>query len=318
MTHVFELDQRRENLAIQRPLTGMGIPPATSWLQHVGWNPANCWFALNIPTSSLLSDVPDGTPGDLDVVGGPLEAPDAEWAENMTRARAQFPYPQPDEVVRSLAWNRCLERGEIVWPPRMEQVAVAEFKAGRFEVDGTFKSKSHRDAFQQHARGQAQGLCNRGFHRVALIHVLGGAPHAQDSDPDGLPWLRAAGAAQQASWAFGGKLLIGELDPFATLVLPFAAVTGNDETFDGAAGPAEFWNDGVDNPASLNPGSVACRDAITSQLDALLGEVAVRTRLPVLVLACSSGRCGNLYVSNRGSPECACPRCGRPPTVTAT
>ena len=52
MTHVFDQDQYRENLAIQRLLTRGGVPLTPLWLRHLGWDPANCWFALNIPTGA--------------------------------------------------------------------------------------------------------------------------------------------------------------------------------------------------------------------------------------------------------------------------
>lgn len=316
MVHVFDLEQRRENLAIQRLLTGIGIPTASGWLQHLGWNPANCWFALNIPTSACLSAPPEDAPGDLDVVGGPLEAPDAEWAESMQWARDELPN-QPDEFIRGWAWTRCISRGEVVWPPRMDLVAAAEFKSARFNIDGRTISKTHREKYQHDARGQARGLCNLGFRRTALVHVLGGAPHVRAGDPDGAPWLRAAEAGRRAGWWFGGELLIEEDDPFATLVLPFSAVTGRDETLDGATGRPEFWNEGIDNPAAEDQSAIARREAITSVLAGVLSNTPFPRHVPVLVLACISGRCGNLYVSNNGSPESPCPRCGAPPTITA-
>ena len=81
--HIFQHDQHRENQSIQTLLTGVGVPPGPDWLQHLGWNPANCWFAFNIPTQLVLKFPPATAPGDIDVMGGPLESPDGAWDANL-------------------------------------------------------------------------------------------------------------------------------------------------------------------------------------------------------------------------------------------
>lgn len=319
--HIFDVDQTRENLAIQRLLTGHGlplIPGVFDPLEHFGWNPANCWFALNIPTQRILAQPPRSAPGDIDIIGGPLEATSDEvWTEAMDWAAAQAPpLPGGPGSHRNWAWSRCIEQRLVKWPPNFEYATAAEVKAGRFRFGGRITSKTHRSAFQLSARRQARGVADLGFARVGLLYVLGGQPPDDLSTP-GRPWFQAGASATMASESLERHILTEGGDPFATIVLTVSAVTPESEAIDGAMARGPAWHVGRSNPKVQENAAQALRNELSRNLAEVFARHQFDGCLPVLLLACRSSRCGSLYIAPRADPEAVCPDCGGPPTITA-
>jgi len=144
--HIATDPQRREIEAVERlPLMeGPGDILRRDLEPILGWTGRWAWYAVRIPTGSLLR-YPDeirGLPGDIDVMGGPLTANPQALEAALQKTRPELP-PQADPSWAGfIASLRVFYAKELNWPPNLDRITAVEVKSASRDSNG--KIHAHR------------------------------------------------------------------------------------------------------------------------------------------------------------------------------
>jgi hypothetical protein len=191
------------------------------------------------------------------------------------------------------------------WPPDLSYIAAVEVKAAYYNAAGDLKAAGGK----RKGHDQAGELCRMGFDRVALARFVVTEPVVSENYH---PWMLASARSRMARDDYLDEsqgILFKEDDPFGTVLVSGGAVPGKLEHMAGTTS-AEWLRKPPDNPFKKEAGAV--RRAVEENLLEVMSRHPFPRTFPVLILACSDGKCGHLYVTG-ADPDAACPNCGKPP-----
>lgn len=307
--YIFAQGKRRERTAINRLIADRGAGIKSALNPQLRWSLPWGWLGLRIPQRRLLRGIELPAKkflGDVDAFGGPLEPASAdEYNDFVKEEAAQLPAEADSSWHHQLAFMKVLERRRLRWPPDLGYMAATEVKVAYYRQDDTLKGTG--SGGQNSDRTQARQLCSMGFDRVALTRILVTEPVPTSQMH---PWTGAAARGSIAGDEFLSKgIRTAPDDAFGTLLVMLGAVPGGLEDMRGST--SWKWLRNVpDN--SLRQDAAELRRAVEHNLTDVMSRHPVPMNVPVLILACSDDKCGELYVSEIG-PEKPCPKCGEGP-----
>ena len=242
----------------------------------------------------------------LTCLGGPLQpASQEEYTRFVAEAANRLSPRAHPSWHHQIASMMVLERRRLKWPPDLAYVAASEVKVAYYDAENNLKAT--KVGSQQSDRTQARRLCEMGFDRVALTRIIVTEPVAPGRMH---PWIEAAARSGDAGDEFRDKgVWVTPDDAFGTLLVMQGTVPGGLEDMRGSTS-WQWLQDTPDNP--LKEEAVGLRKIIERNLTDVMSRHQIPVSVPVLILACSSETCGELYVSE-SNPEALCPLCGKEP-----
>src|SRR5205085_9201599 len=134
------------------------------------------------------------------------------------------------------------------------------------------------------------------------------------------PWMVAGARSSKAMDEYLEEpkgILFREDDPHGTVLISDGSVPGKLEHHAGSTS-AKWLKNPPENPYKEQAADI--RKAIKQNLLEVMSRYPVPRSVPVLILACSDDKCGNLYVTGMfldlitgESSFPNCPNCGKPP-----
>lgn len=148
-----------------------------------------------------------------------------------------------------------------------------------------------------------------GFDRVALARFVVTQPVEPN---DYHPWMVASSRSSRAMDDYLDDtkgIQVKDDDPFGTILVSSGAVLGKLEHLAGGTS-GEWLREPPDNPHKTQAAEL--RQAVETNLLEVMSRHPFPRTFPVLILACSDDKCGQLYVTG-ANPDAACPECGKQP-----
>jgi hypothetical protein len=320
-SYIFAQEQNREAVTIKRFFAERSTL-LTPWFE---WTLRLCmpyvWLGIRIPHERLLRGYkrpPKKFLGDVDVFGGNLEASSIDEYKSY---HAEVTRLFTDGGTREVAPGRVeeavnlgmIEEGKVKWPPDLSYIAATEVKAAYYNASGDLKAAGDK----YNGRDQALELCNMGFDRVALTKIVVTEP----IDPESYhPWTVAG---VRSGWAMDDYLddtkgiFVKDDDPYGTILVSNGAILGKLEHMAGSTS-AKWLRQPPNNPFRQQAAEV--RKVIEENLHEVMSRYPFPRIFPILILACSDDKCGNLYLASSpfnyitGQDSYAkCSQCGKPP-----
>lgn len=307
--YIFAQGKRRERTAINRLIASRGGAINDALNKQLRCALPWAWLGLRIPQRRLLRglELPANKfLGDVDVFSAPLQpASQEEYNRFVSEAAGQLGADAHPSWHHQIASMMVLERRRLKWPPEFSYIAASEVKVAYYDADNNLKATGAGS--QQSDRAQARRLCEMGFDRVALTRILVTEPVAPGRMH---PWMEAAARSGDAGDELRDKgVRVAPDDPFGTLMVLMGAVPGGLEDMRGST-LWQWLQDVPDNP--LKDDAVGLRKMVERNLTEVMSRHPIPINVPVLILACSDEKCGELYVSE-AVPEKLCPKCGKEP-----
>lgn len=294
-----EAGEGREDFALRRWLHVAGraeLPVAFGW-------DACCWIGVGLSRAAVFDEHVDG---DVDLVLGRMrwDVTPAERDAYLARARAEASLLAPEENIQYFAAMKAATEGRLTWN-EMEPLIGIEVKASWYDTTSARWKRTHGSSGAiQEILGNLTMLRDRGFDRVALLHLAATAPRVTDVQP----WFQAsrdlaeAEAVADETNAFPLPLDAGRLDGAAYLTATIGAVPGTTEEYAGVGGRLELRVTG--GPCAPGPGA-GWKRKLLARL-AALGRP--RFPPPVFVLECPE--CQSWFLS--GWPDIPRHACSAP------
>lgn len=298
--------QSREIEAVERLLLSQG--PADILRPHfehaLGWPGRWAWYGVRIPTESFIPDPGErkGLPGDLDLIGGPLEADPHDLALAHANAHAKLPSDADPSWHSFLASTELFHSRKLRWPPSLQRITAAEVKSASLDHQG--KSHAHRGAARKALR-QAQGLVEVGFDSVALVWIAVAYPVPAS---DFHSWLDASRAASTIrNFLVRRRIQVRDDQDYGQLLVHAGALQHAPEFLAGSIG-AEVLR--APPALEVRPHSArsARRAALSELLLAAFREAPFAPSLPVVLRYCRACRRPLL---SPAPLDRACTKCGR-------
>jgi hypothetical protein len=307
--YIFAKKEQRERTAINRLIANRGGAIKTALNSQLRWGLPWAWLGLRIPQRRLLRgvDLPAKSfLGDVDVFGAPLQpASQEEYNGFVKEAAEQLDAEAHPSWHHQIASVMVLERRRLKWPPDLNYLAASEVKVAYYGADDTLKATG--SGSQESDRTQARRLCEMGFDRVALTRIIVTEPVAPGRMH---PWMEASARSGIAGNEFRDKgIHLSPCDPFGTVLAMVGAVPGGLEDMRGSTS-WKWLQDVPDNPLKENV--AALHSIIERNLMEVMSDYPIPINVPVLILACSDEKCGEIYISEV-DPEKLCQKCGKEP-----
>lgn len=311
--HIYDAGQDREALAIRR----LFLRPSPILPPYLGVLEDRVWIGAMLPTHRLVDGMAAARPGDIDVVIGPLVVADPRQYEEIRVRYVKSGRPeQHPSWPHWFAWRESVFAGGLSWPPPMPWLIAAEIKVSRVSASGILRRKQTSPSRQDAARGQAAALSRLGFARTYLLRIVAGEASGRFV---GNEWFASGDRTSSASSRYEDDVEQQPGDPFNTLVVGVASITGRTEDMAGAVstGLVALHNP---NPLRNQKEALEAQASIQARVAEAMAQAPVPKHLPVVVLACSGSRCGQLYVAAPSAEPWTtrCPRCQGNSTVAAT
>jgi hypothetical protein len=319
--YIFAQEQDRELVTIRRFFAGHG-GTLTNWFwPTLKWSMPFVWLGLRIPHERLLRGYkrhPKKFLGDVDVFGASLQASSIdEYRRYYKEVEELFTEGGTRQVgagrVEESVIQGMISEGKTKWPPDLSYIAATEVKAAYYSAGADLKATGNK----HNGRTQARELCEMGFDRVALARFVVTEPV---DVPGHHPWMVAGARSSRAMDEYLSEpkgILVKEGDPFGTMLVSDGSVLGKLEHHAGSIS-ADWLKNPPENPYKERAAEV--RKVIEANLTEVMSKYPFPRMFPVLILACSDDKCGNLYVTGtyfdfttgeNTLPEC--PNCGKPP-----
>jgi hypothetical protein len=319
--YIFAQEKDRELVTIRRLFADQG-GLLGHWFEPVlRWSMPFVWLGLRIPHERLLRGYkrpPKKFLGDVDVFGASLQASSVdEYRRYYKEVEELFTDGGKRKVgagrVEEAVIQGMISEGKTKWPPDFSYIAATEVKAAYYSADADLKAAGNK----HNGRTQASELCEMGFDRVALARFVVTEPV---DVPGHHPWMVAGARSSRAMDEYLDEpkgILVKEDDPFGTVLVSDGSVLGKLEHHAGSTS-AEWLKNPPDNPYRERAAEV--RKVIEENLTEVMSRHPFPRTFPVLILACSDNKCGNLYVSGAyfdfatgENHLLPCPDCGKPP-----
>jgi len=273
------------------------------------WELPYVWLGLRIPHDRLLKGFDRPSKkflGDVDVFGACLETSSTnEYQAYLEKFKALFPPTAHPTQVISWTIQTMIAEGKAKWPPSLSYIAATEVKSAYFNAAGDLKATGDK----YNGRGQALELCKMGFARVALAKFVVTEPIDAGVHH---PWMVASSRSGRAMDDYTDEskgIFVADSDPYGTILISTGAILGKPEHMAGGTS-GKWFREPPDNPYREQASAV--REAININLRDLFNRHEFPRTFPVLILACSDVKCGDLYVSGSNA-NAPCPSCGKRP-----
>ena len=278
------------------------------------------WLGLRIPHERLLrgySRSPKKFLGDVDVFGASLQASSIdEYQRYYAEVEELFTEGGTRTVgagrVEEAVIQGMISEGKTKWPPDLSYIAATEVKAAYYSANADLKATGNK----HNGRNQARELCELGFDRVALARFVVTEPV---DVPGHHPWMVAGARSSRAMDEYLSEpkgILVKEDDPFGTVLISDGSVLGKLEHHAGSTS-AEWLKNPPENPYKEQAADI--RKVIEENLTEVMSKYPFPRTFPVLILACSDDKCGNLYITGTyfdfvtgENTLPGCPNCGKP------
>lgn len=279
------------------------------------------WLGLRLPHERLLRGYkrpPKKFLGDVDVFGASLQASSIdEYRHYYTEVEDLFTNGGTEQIgagrVEEAVIQGMISEGKIKWPPDLSYIAATEVKAAYYSAEADLKATGNK----HNGRAQARELCEMGFDGVALTRFVVTEPV---NVPGHHPWMVAGARSSRAMDEYLSEskgILVKEDDPFGTVLISDGSVLGKLEHHAGSTSAKWLKNPPV-NPYKERAADI--RKVIEENLIEVMNNYPFPRTFPVLILACSDNKCGNLYVTGTyfdfvtgENPFPHCANCGKPP-----
>jgi hypothetical protein len=319
--YIFAQEKARELVTIRRFFAGHG-GLLTDWFwPTLKWSMPYVWLGLRIPHERLLRGYkwpPKKFLGDVDVFGASLQASSVdEYRRYYKEVEELFTGGGARKVapgrVEECVIQDMIAEGKAKWPPNLSYIAATEVKAAYYSANADLKATGNK----HNGRTQARELCEMGFDRVALARFVVTEPV---NVPGHHPWMVAGARSSRAMDEYLDEpkgILVKDDDPFGTVLVSDGSVLGKLEHHAGSTS-AEWLKNPPENPYKERAAEI--RKVIEENLTDVMSKYPFPRTFPVLLLACSDDKCGNLYVSGTyfdfvmgENTLPVCPNCGKAP-----